>query len=66
MNTIKGYVTEVLNKPVFHRVKELNKEYEYWSVRVKYKDIGGEHKKKLIFNTKREAKKVKEGYEFLH
>lgn len=66
MNTITAYVDEVIGKPLYCKDEFDGKEYECWTVRVKYSDMGGQNEKELIFKTEEEAKKVKKGYKFSH
>jgi TPP-dependent trihydroxycyclohexane-1,2-dione (THcHDO) dehydratase len=63
MNKVKATVLEVLEEPKFN--EESGR--EWWSVKVKTIDISTRpEEEKLIFDTKEEAEKVKEGYEFDH
>ena len=66
MNTIDFKVTEVLSEPIFKNPCWDGKIYEYYIVKVKVIDIGGEQEKELMFYTLEEANKVKVGYEVAH
>lgn len=59
MNLIDACVTKVLSKP-----KKL--QYGFYTVRVKYEDMGGKGETDVICNTLEDVKKVKKGYIFQH
>lgn len=66
MNKITAYVDEVIGKPLYTEVEFDGEVYEYWTVRVKYSDMGGKGEEELRFDTKEQADKVEKGYKFLH
>lgn len=57
MNLLECYVTKVKSNPFESHGK--------WWVEVDYECYGRQSNTQIMFNTKKEAEKVKEGFEFL-
>ena len=62
MNMIDGYVEEVLSEPKY----VVYTGFDWYFVKVRYSDEGGEHETDLMFDTMEKALDVKKGYVFLH
>lgn len=63
MNLIDAYVVEVLSKPKYRKIEDV----EWWEVEVNSIDMGEKiERESLTFKTKEEAEEVKVGYIFQH
>lgn len=58
INALDHTVIEVLTEPI-HRKAE---DYDYWKIKVKSTCYGRETESNLVFKTKEECEKIKEGY----
>lgn len=62
MNLIDAEVLEVLEGPKYHDTGAV----QFWTVKVKFLDMGGAGETTLTFREKADADAVKHGYTFQH